>query len=116
MRAKRRREHERTPLLICRTVWDLCLLMADGRLSQFLCAMHHAEFGGPLEQITCLISSAIVTFIKPEDAQAYYDATPNGIIFRHTPDCLYTAEIKLHEEYQSAVSFSNTSTTEQPVA
>ena len=90
--------------------------MADGRLSQFLCAMHHAEFGGPLEQITCLISSAIVTFIKPEDAQAYYDATPNGIIFRHTPDCLYTAEIKLHEEYQSAVSFSNTSTTEQPVA
>ena len=55
-------------------------------------------FGGPLEQITCLISSAIVTFIKPEDAQAYYDATPNGIIFRHTPDGPYTAEVKLHED------------------
>ena len=55
-------------------------------------------FGGPLEQILCLSSSAIVTFINPNDAQAYYDGTPNGIIFRKTPECLHYAEVRLDND------------------
>ena len=52
-------------------------------------------FGGPLEQIICKVSSAIVVFVNPEDAQTYYDATANGIVFRQNPDRLYYAEVWL---------------------
>lgn len=39
-------------------------------------------FGGPLEQIRCLDNKAEVTFLDGIDAQRFFDATPNGILYR----------------------------------
>lgn len=39
-------------------------------------------FGGPLEQIHCKDHSADVTFLHTADAQNFFDATSNDILFR----------------------------------
>ena len=61
-------------------------------------------FGGPIEQIFCGGNSAAVTFINPEDAQAFFDATPNGVVYRKTSEAHHYAEIRMAEDVSPASS------------
>lgn len=51
-----------------------------------------------MEQILCGGNSAAVTFINPADAQAFFDATPNGIVYRKTSEQHHYAEIRMAED------------------
>ena len=52
-------------------------------------------YGGPLEQIQCLINSAAVTFIYPEDALAFYEHTANGIVYEANAEVIRFAEVRM---------------------
>lgn len=52
-------------------------------------------FGGPLEHIQCMVNSAAVTFINAADAQAFYENTANGIVYRADADCVHYAEARM---------------------
>ena len=55
-------------------------------------------FGGPLEEIRCLEHGAEVTFLSGADAQKFYEATGNGILFRDDNTGKHYAEVKLAED------------------
>ena len=55
-------------------------------------------YGGAIEKIICLLGMAAVVFIYPVDAQAFYEDTANGIIYRQAPGTVQYAEIKLHDD------------------
>ena len=52
-------------------------------------------FGGPLEQLQCMINSAAVTFIHAADAQLFYNKTANGIVFRADSEGIYYADVRM---------------------
>lgn len=54
--------------------------------------------GGPLEDIRCLDNKAEVTFLDGADAQKFFDATPNGILFRKDTSGSRYAEVKFVED------------------
>lgn len=56
------------------------------------------HLGGPLEQIRCLDSKAEVTFLDAADAEKFFDATPNGILFRKDTSGSRYAEVKWVDE------------------
>ncbi|KAL8723034.1 MAG: hypothetical protein Q9225_000576 [Loekoesia sp. 1 TL-2023] len=39
-------------------------------------------YGGPLESISLSGTTAFVTFLRPDDAMKYYDATANGLLYK----------------------------------
>lgn len=55
-------------------------------------------YGGPLEEIRCLLYSAEVTFLNAADAKKYHKATGNGIKYRHDDTGKHYAEVRMAED------------------